>query len=69
MSYKELEKKLYSALKSKEDLNELCEKLLVRYDKLNGKYLKMVSRSWDRWSFRSLDIKDRTEKTAVLCGL
>jgi hypothetical protein len=39
MSYKELEKKLYSTLKSKEDLNKLCEKLLVRYDKLNGKYL------------------------------
>ena len=38
MSYKELEKKLYSALKSKEDLNELCEKLLVRYNKLNEKY-------------------------------
>jgi hypothetical protein len=39
VSYEELEKKLYIALKSKEDLNELCEKLLVRYDKLNGKYL------------------------------
>ena len=30
---------LFSALKFKEDLNELYEKLLVRYDKLNGKYL------------------------------
>ena len=39
MSYEELEKMLISALKSKEDLNELYEKLLVRYDKLNGKYL------------------------------
>jgi len=39
MSYEELEKKLYSTLKSKEDLNELCEKLLVHYDELNEKYL------------------------------
>jgi len=39
VSYEKLEKMLFSALKSKEDLNELCEKLLVRYDKLNGKYL------------------------------
>ncbi|PKY62165.1 hypothetical protein RhiirA4_488183 [Rhizophagus irregularis] len=39
MSYEEFEKKLYSTLKSKEDLNELCEKLLIRYDELNGKYL------------------------------
>ncbi len=39
MSYEELEKKLYSTLKSKEDLNELYEKLLVRYDELKGKYL------------------------------
>src|SRR3954470_24221692 len=29
----------------------------------------MVIRSQDRWSFRSLVIKDRTEKTAVLNGL
>jgi hypothetical protein len=39
VSYEELEKKLYNALKSKEELNELCEKLLVRYDELNEKYL------------------------------
>src|SRR4051812_1533161 len=31
---KDLEKKLYITLKSKEDLNKLCEKLLVRYDEL-----------------------------------
>ena len=37
MNYEELEKKLYNALKSKEELNELCEKLLVCYDKLNEK--------------------------------
>ena len=36
---KDLEKKLYITLKSKEDLNELCEKLLVRYDELKEKYL------------------------------
>jgi len=41
MSYEELEKLLYDTLKSKEDLNELCEKLLVRYDELNGKYLRL----------------------------
>ncbi len=39
MNYEELKKKLYNALKSKEKLNELCEKLLVRYDELNEKYL------------------------------
>ncbi|GES82680.1 hypothetical protein GLOIN_2v1886689 [Rhizophagus clarus] len=39
VSYEELEKMLYNALKSKEELNELCEKLLVHYDELNGKYL------------------------------
>jgi hypothetical protein len=39
VSYEELKKKLYSALKSKEDLNKLCKKLLVHYNKLNGKYL------------------------------
>ena len=39
VSYEELEKMLFNALKSKEDLNELCEKLLVCYDKLNRKYL------------------------------
>ena len=31
--------------------------------------VKMVIWSWDLWSFQSSDIKDRTEKTAVLCGL
>ena len=25
--------------------------------------VEMFNRSWDRWSFRSLTIKDRTEKT------
>ncbi len=39
MNYEKLEKKLYNALKSKEELNELYEKLLVRYGKLNEKYL------------------------------
>ena len=34
---------LFSALKSKEDLNELCEKLLVRYSELMKNISYMAS--------------------------
>jgi len=39
VSYEELEKMLYSTLKSKENLNGLCEELLSRYIELNEKHL------------------------------
>jgi hypothetical protein len=39
VSYEELERMLYNTLKSKENLNELCEELLLRYNELNEKYL------------------------------
>ena len=34
MSYEELEKSLYTTLKSKAEINDLCEKLQIRYEKL-----------------------------------
>ncbi|CAH1769996.1 518_t:CDS:2, partial [Entrophospora sp. SA101] len=34
MSYEELEKSLYITLKSKAEINDLCEKLQMRYEKL-----------------------------------
>lgn len=34
MSYEELEKSLYITLKSKAEINDLCEKLQIRYEKL-----------------------------------
>ncbi len=34
MSYEELEKSLYTTLQSKAEINDLCEKLQIRYKKL-----------------------------------
>ena len=34
MSYEELEKSLYTTLESKAEINDLCEKLQIRYEKL-----------------------------------
>jgi hypothetical protein len=34
MSYEELEKSLYTTLESKAEINDLCEKLQMRYEKL-----------------------------------
>jgi len=34
MSYEKLEKSLYTTLKSKAEINDLCEKLQMRYEKL-----------------------------------
>jgi len=34
MSYKELEKMLYSTLKYNAEINEYCERLQIRYDEL-----------------------------------
>ena len=34
MSYEELEKLLYTTLQSKVEINDLCEKLQMRYEKL-----------------------------------
>ena len=34
MSYEELEKSLYTTLQSKAKINDLCEKLQIRYEKL-----------------------------------
>ena len=34
MSYEELEKLLYTILKSKAEISNLCEKLQMRYEKL-----------------------------------
>ena len=34
MSYEELEKSLYTTLQSKAEINGLCEKLQIRYEKL-----------------------------------
>jgi len=34
MSYEELEKSLYTTLQSKAEINDLCEKLQMRYEKL-----------------------------------
>ena len=34
MSYEELEKSLYTTLESKAEINDLCEKLQMHYEKL-----------------------------------
>ncbi len=34
MSYEELEKMLYDSLKSKAELNGICKRLQIRYNKL-----------------------------------
>ena len=51
MSYEELEKSLYTTLKSKAEINDLCEKLQMRYEKL-------LSRSEDVSASEHISIRD-----------